>query len=255
MSAVRPYVLVIAGLDPSSGAGLPADIKTLEMHKVYGFGVCSALTTQSDDEFNHLEWLDTEKIINQIGILSKKYRFDIIKIGLIEVNNTLVHIIDYLLKINKDSMIIWDPVLESSSGFVFHDTLDDDLITGITKKTYLITPNIHEAHVLTNNAEHLNQALLCMTNNINNKCSILLKGGHSLNNIKDDILFTDGKQIIIKGKNISGYNKHGTGCVLSSAIAAGLALGNSLEKSCRDAKDYTRRFILSNKTLLGYHSE
>ncbi len=255
MSAIRPHVLVIAGLDPSSGAGLTADIKTLEMHKVYGFGVCSALTRQNDEEFHDVEWFDTDKIIAQIEALKEKYSFDVVKIGLIHFNNTITRIIDYLLELNKDTKIIWDPVLETSSGFVFHKTLTYELISEITAKTYLITPNIPEAKVLTNNAEHLNQALLCMVNNINTKCSILLKGGHTIDKIKNDILFSGGKQTILKGEAVSGYDKHGTGCVLSSAVAAGLALGKSLEQSCRDAKEYTRKFILSNKSLLGYHYE
>ena len=255
MSRVRPHVLVIAGLDPSSGAGLMADIKTLEMHKVYGFGVCSALTRQNDTDFYDVEWFNAEKITGQIEALSKKYSFDVVKIGLIQFNNTITRIIDYLLTLNKAAKIIWDPVLEASSGFVFHKTLSYDLINEITAKTYLITPNILEAKTLTNNAEYINQALLCMVNNINTKCSILLKGGHTVNKIKNDILFSGGKQVILKGEAISGYDKHGTGCVLSSAIAAGLALGKSLEQSCRDAKEYTRKFILSNKSLLGYHYE
>lgn len=255
MSAIRPHVLVIAGLDPSSGAGLLADIKTLEMNKVYGFGVCSALTRQNDKEFYDVEWLNVKKIIGQIEVLAKKYSFAVVKIGLIQVNNTLARIIDYLLELNKDVKIIWDPVLKASSGFAFHDTLSYEFINEITAKTYLITPNIYEARILTNNADHINQALLCMTNNINTKCSILLKGGHSPNNIKNDILFSGGKQIILSGEAISVYDKHGTGCVLSSAVAAGLSLGKTLEQSCRDAKEYTRKFILSNKTLLGYHHE
>jgi len=255
MSAVRPHVLIIAGLDPSSGAGLLADIKTLEMHKVYGFGVCSALTRQNDKEFYDVEWLGAEKIIGQIEVLAKKHSFGVVKIGLIQFNNTIIRIIDYLSELNKDVKIIWDPVLKASSGFVFHETFSYEFINEITAKTYLITPNISEARTLTNNADHINQALLCMTNNINTKCSVLLKGGHSTNKIKNDILFSGGKQTILKGEAIPGYDKHGTGCVLSSAIAAGLALGKSLEQSCRDAKEYTRKFILSNKTLLGYHYE
>ena len=253
MSEIRPQVLVIAGLDPSSGAGLLADIKTLEMNNVYGFGVCSALTRQNDKEFYDVEWLDAEKITGQIEVLAKKYSFGVVKIGLIQLNNTLTRVIDYLLELNKEIKIIWDPVLKASSGFEFHNTLSYEFINEIAAKTYLITPNIYEARILTNNAEHINQALLCLTNNINTKCSILLKGGHSPDNIKNDILFSEGKQIILSGEAISGFDKHGTGCVLSSAVAAGLSLGKSLEQSCRDAKEYTRKFILSNKTLLGYH--
>ncbi len=253
MPAVRPYVLTIAGFDPSGGAGLISDIKTLEMNRVYGLAVCSALTYQNHEIFTDAEWLPAEKIIRQIKVLGDKYDFQIVKIGLIDITNALLPVILYLTEQNKDIRIIWDPVLSSSSGFTFNNNISDSLLREVAGKAYLITPNIDEAKVLTDNKGNPEQEFITMTGNSN--CSILLKGGHLKGNTKDDILFTSGDEITIGGKSIEGYSKHGTGCVLSSAIAAGLALGRPLERACRDAKEYTRKFILSNKTLLGYHYE
>jgi len=253
MSAVRPDVLVIAGYDPSGGAGLIADTKTLEMHKVYGFGVCSALTYQNDKKFDDVEWLPVEKIIRQIKILSGRYNFGIVKIGLIEIKDTLLPVIDYLITRNKNTRIIWDPILKSSSGYIFHNDVTENIFKSIIGKIYLITPNIDEARALTGNTKNPEKEMPGITKN--NNCSVLLKGGHKKGNTSDDILFSNGEQISFSGSFIAGYDKHGTGCVLSSAIAAGLALGRSLEESCRYAKEYTRKFILSNKTLLGYHYE
>lgn len=253
MSAVRPYVLTIAGFDPSGGAGLIADIKTLEMNKVYGLGICSALTYQNDEIFDGIEWLHPDKIISQIKVLSGRYNFEIVKIGLIDISSALLPVINYLKEINKNTRIIWDPVLKSSSGFTFHNNIPDEILKEVINKTYLIIPNINEAGIITGNIDNPELEIPGLIKTTG--CSVLLKGGHSKGNAKNDILFENGKQIVISGESIEGYSKHGTGCVLSSAIAGGLALGRSLEKSCRDAKEYTRKLILSNETLLGYHYE
>jgi hydroxymethylpyrimidine/phosphomethylpyrimidine kinase len=253
MSAVRPYILTIAGFDPSGGAGLIADIKTLEMNKVYGMGICTALTYQNDEIFDGIEWLHPDKIIRQIEVLSGRYNFKIVKIGLIDIINTLLPVIEYLKEKIKNTRIIWDPVLKSSSGFTFHNTIDDEILKEVINKIYLLVPNISEAGIITGNMDNPENEIPGLIKNTG--CSVLLKGGHSQGNAKNDILFENGNKIIISGESIEGYGKHGTGCVLSSAIAAGLALGRSLEKSCRDAKEYTRKFIFSNETLLGYHHE
>ncbi len=253
MPAVRPYVLTIAGFDPSGGAGLIADIKTLEMNKVYGLAICSALTYQNDETFYDVDWLDSESIIRQIKVLSGKYNFEIVKIGLIDIDNTLLPVIKYLTEQHNNLRIIWDPVLRSSTGYTFHSNINDNILKEVINNIYLVTPNIFEASELTGNADNPEQGIPAMIKSTN--CSVLLKGGHSKGGAKNDILFFNGKQITIGGESIEGYSKHGTGCVLSSAISAGLARGRSLENSCRDAKEYTRKFILSNKTQLGYHYE
>src|SRR5580700_49814 len=92
----RPYVLSIAGLDPSAGAGILADIKTFENNGVYGLGVVSALTWQNDVEFEKIEWLDCYKIIQQVGILLRRFDIKYIKIGLVENMNVLHQIIGFL---------------------------------------------------------------------------------------------------------------------------------------------------------------
>ena len=253
MPAVRPYVLTIAGFDPSGGAGLIADIKTLEMNRAYGLGICSALTCQNDEIFDNVEWLNTDKIIRQIKVLSGRYDFEIVKIGLIDINNSLPPVIEYLTEMNEKIRIVWDPVLWSSSGYTFHESYAGRILKKVINNVYLVTPNIDEAKVLTGNTENPEQGITDIIRNTN--CSVLMKGGHAEGDAKDDILFQDGRKIAIRGESIEGYSKHGTGCVLSSAIAAGLSMGKALEDSCREAKEYTRKFILSNKSNLGYHYE
>src|SRR5436190_455124 len=97
MSIQRPFVLSIAGFDPSSGAGISADLKAFEMNHTYGLGVCTSITFQNDNEFDGIEWTSFASIQKQIDVLFRKYKIDVIKIGLIADLIILNNIIDYLL--------------------------------------------------------------------------------------------------------------------------------------------------------------
>src|ERR1700756_4286511 len=172
MVSKRLYVLSIAGFDPSGGAGVLADIKTVESNKVYGLGVISANTFQNDTEFGKVDWISVEKIIEQITILQKRFEFEYVKIGLIENLETLDKIISYLISKNANTKIIWDPILKASAGFEFHKEIDSTLLEKICKQLYVITPNVPEALSLgsfkdaVENAKHLSKS-----------CHVFLKGG------------------------------------------------------------------------------
>ena len=116
----RPIVLSIAGFDPSGGAGLLADIKTIESHKVYGLGVLTCSTLQNELVFKEINWLETAYIKNQIKLLHQVSKIEVVKIGLVKSLKSLKKITQYLLELNPFVKIIWDPILSSSSGFVFH---------------------------------------------------------------------------------------------------------------------------------------
>src|SRR5690349_11279118 len=117
----RLYVLSIAGFDPSAGAGVLADVKCFEQHEVYGFGICSALTVQTDSDFIKNDWLDAAQIINQLAPLLAKFPIAACKIGLIKDRVVLLEVIAYL-KLHIPSLkIVVDPVLKASSGYEFHD--------------------------------------------------------------------------------------------------------------------------------------
>jgi hydroxymethylpyrimidine/phosphomethylpyrimidine kinase len=141
----RPNVLSIAGFDPSSGAGILADIKTFEQCDVYGMGVVSALTYQNDNSFERVDWIELPKIIEQIEVLQKRFQFEYIKIGLIENLEILNQLISYLTSHISHPKIIWDPILKASAGFEFHKKINQNLLEGICNELYLITPNIPEA--------------------------------------------------------------------------------------------------------------
>ena len=145
--------------------------------------------------------------------------------------------------------IIWDPILKASAGFEIHKNLDKEKLLSILKNIFLLTPNTQEINSFTGSNDPMKSAEQLSTH-----CNILLKGGHSEKKKGYDYLFTsEGKVYPFRPKKISENSKHGSGCVLSSAITANLALGNNLQRSCLKAKDYATKFLTSNKTLLGYH--
>ena len=262
MSSTRPCALSIAGFDPSGGAGLLADIKTFEQHKVMGMGVVTGLTFQNDSEFDGVKWVETNEIIKQIDVLLRKQKFEFIKIGMIQN----LDILNTILKNSKSQIpnpkFIWDPILKASTGFEIHKGFEKENLISILKKLFLITPNLDEIRILTGEQDEMKAA-----KELSKYCNVFLKGGHAVNSkvksqkskensqsLGRDFLFTtDGKVFPFKAKEIAKTAKHGSGCVLSSAITANLANGLSLQRSCLKGKDYVTKFLMSNKTLLGYH--
>jgi len=260
MPKTRPNVLSIAGFDPSGGAGVLADVKTFEANKVYGFGVASALTFQNDMDFEKVEWIPIEKIIEQIFVLQKRFQFEYIKIGLIENLEVLNALIKVLSTEHKELKIVWDPILKATSGFNFHNDINKKLLEEICKNIFLITPNFDEIKKLTGEQDDLpaevfdTQAGKKAAQYLSKFCNVFLKGGHNENDLGRDFLFTtEQKEFSFRAKQKIEFGKHGSGCVISSAITANLARGFKLHRSCLRAKQYTAEFLNSNKNLLGYH--
>jgi len=245
-SSTPQPALTIAGFDPSSGAGITSDIKTMEAHSVYGLGVCTGVTVQNDVKFEYVSWIEKSIIIQQIDVLFERFEIDYVKIGLVENLQTIGEIIFHLKQKNNQIRIIWDPILKASAGFEFHRKLDINLLEKICKNIYLITPNTNEFERLFGNKN---------PQNIVRKytCNLLLKGGHTEGDTVIDTLFTNHK--IHHTKQLrSKRDKHGTGCVLSTTILTKLTQGKSLPDACREAQDYIVRFINSNDSHLGHHN-
>jgi len=213
----RPYVLTIAGFDPSSGAGLTADVKTFEALKVYGLSVCTANTVQNDETFKDCHWVDMSIIKAQIDVLFDRFRIAYVKIGIVKNWEMLQEIIDFVLIKNQDIKIVLDPVLQASSGFNFNTkTENEDKFEQVLEKIFLITPNYNEIDQL-----FADKSIVETIDYIQSKTNLLLKGGHRKTQIgKDQLFVKSGENFTMnpKMKNIS--EKHGSGCVLSSAITA-----------------------------------
>ncbi len=254
MQTERPYVLTIAGLDPCSGAGLTADIKTFEQLKVYGLAVCTGLTLQTEDEFLRVTWREIEEVKNEIELLLKKYPVKAIKFGIVPSFEFLHDLITEIKNKFPEIKIVIDPIWKSSTGFVLNESgiiLNETFLNKIT----LITPNVPELEFMSNGKDTSE-----FIRNFVQHSNLLVKGGHNKENVGVDILHQKNSTEILApspsekaGHEAELYTKHGSGCVLSAAITANLALGQSLKESCSLAKIYIENFLSSNNSLLGYH--
>ncbi|WP_103069334.1 hydroxymethylpyrimidine/phosphomethylpyrimidine kinase [Aquimarina sediminis] len=251
----RPYILTIAGFDPSNGAGFTADIKTIEALKGYGLTVCTANTIQNDIDFKICDWVDVKMMTKQIEILFDRFAIDFVKIGIIENWKVLHEIIDFLIEKNKEIKIVLDPILRSSSDFDFHNpsiqkvSNTSVLFDQILDKIYLITPNYLEIERL-----YVDKTIDETVKHISSKTNLFLKGGHREEVGKDELFTKGGKYFALKPKGQNLSEKHGSGCILSSSIITYLALGFPLLKACLKGKRYTEKVLGSNKSLLGYHN-
>lgn len=243
METKRPVVLSIAGFDPTGGAGILADIKTFEQHKVCGFGVLTANTFQTDTQVCDIDWVPGWKIQEQIGVLMERWKIDWFKIGIVENSAVLQQIISFVIAQNPDAKFIWDPVLKSSSGFPFFESQHN--FASILQHITVLTPNLTEFKVLIGTEEEALRLSLSTT--------IYLKGGHREGaGLGCDLLFWKGGKYIFPPKTI-GTSKHGSGCVLASAICSNLALQLPVPQVFEKAKSYIEKFLSSNPSLLGDH--
>lgn len=250
MQKFRHYVISIAGFDPSAGAGILSDIKTFENNHVYGLGICSALTIQNDIHFNSVEWIALDTLQKQIDILFERYSIEWVKIGLIENFEILNQVVNYLHSKNNQVKIIWDPILKASAGFQFHTHFNQSSLINLCKKIYLIIPNYEEIKTLFPEESEINAAMA-----LSQHCAVYLKGGHRNDDKKStDCLFIKDETFEFKGVYAKEFSKHGSGCVLSSALLANLAKGCTLPEACELAKKYIQKFLESNHSLLGYHN-
>ncbi|MDP2338399.1 MAG: hydroxymethylpyrimidine/phosphomethylpyrimidine kinase [Bacteroidota bacterium] len=248
MADVSSCVLSIAGFDPSGGAGILADIKTFEANQVSGMGALSALTFQNDILFEGLKWIEADEILQQISVLQKRFKFSVIKIGLIRDLEVLKVVVKALKQAQPGCQIIWDPIVKASAGFQFHSQFEREQLFSALENCFLITPNTDEVQFLTGIDNPKDAAQL-----LAKYVPVLLKGGHSKEEPGVDYLFMQNKieKIFPTGKEV--FAKHGSGCVLSAAIASNLAKGKDLVTACLNAKTYVEQFLSSNETLLGTH--
>lgn len=243
-----PFVLSIAGLDPSGGAGISADIKTLYATGSYGLSACTAITFQNEKSYTGTHWIPLEEITRQCDIIFREHQPEYIKIGLIESFEILKQLVQWLQGACPHCKIIWDPILKASAGHQFHRTADKEL-GEIMRNIFLLTPNTEEMHALfgtTVTKEELQQ--ICKKYGTH----ILWKGGHNEGSKSTDLLISE-KECKAFTLLKSRYKKHGTGCILSSALASYLAQGETLADACNRAQVYVSQIIESNESLLGFH--
>ncbi|HEV2482517.1 MAG TPA: hydroxymethylpyrimidine/phosphomethylpyrimidine kinase [Puia sp.] len=249
MSEDRPRVLVIAGYDQSGGAGVLADIKTLEAHGVYGYAVCTAMTYQNEREIRRVEWMPEADVLEQVDVCFASAAFDWVKMGITASMSSAATIIRHVRKHNPTARVVLDPVVKASSGVSFW--AGTAAWKELVAECFVLTPNWEEVGWLYPGEEVEDRCReLSRTGS-----TIYLKGGHNPRSPGRDILWSQGRAMVMEADPAMGivYPKHGSGCVLASALTAGLALGYEVQAAALRAKRYTAEFLTSNKSLLGWH--
>lgn len=253
----RPYVLTIAGFDPSSGAGLTADLKSFECCGVYGLAACTANTIQSHDRFVSSNWVNPQQLINQIEVLLDTYSVSAAKIGIVENADVLVEVVK-LLKSYSVNCVVWDPVVRPSAQGEFrtgaaNESFKAIIKNGILRDLSLMTPNLEELRFLVDRVDGDDSEVFHVAMSWSQDCAILCKSAKSSAGTSEDLIFSEGLAVQLQSERFSAHKKHGSGCVLSAVITAELAKGLSLMDACREAKRYIERFLASSETLLGFH--
>jgi hydroxymethylpyrimidine/phosphomethylpyrimidine kinase len=235
-------VLTIAGSDSSGGAGIQADLKTISAIGCYGMSVITALTAQNTRGVSGIHAVPPAFAVEQIDAVLGDIGADAIKIGML-YSAELIEAVAAALKKHNAQKIVLDPVMVAQSG---DKLLQDDAVEAI--KRYLmplaavVTPNLPEAEVLTGqvikNPQDCESAARALA--ANGSRSILIKGGHGEDNQSTDLLYLvrEKRWAQLAAERILTANNHGTGCTLSSAIAAYLARGHDIENAVQKAKAY-----------------
>ena len=231
--------LTIAGSDPSGGAGIQADLKTMLANGVYGMSAITALTAQNTVAVTGVYPVTAEMLAAQLESVLSDIPPDAVKIGMIP-SGTLVSVIARKLRQHPTGPIVIDPVMVSSTE---HELMGEDARTAAGRELWpmaaLLTPNLGEASVLTGHPVDSRAEMERAARIIGERygCAVLCKGGH-LTGGADDYLWQPSGGRWIEGERIDNPNTHGTGCTLSSAIAANLAKGYPLEEAVVQAKGY-----------------
>ena len=230
--------LSIAGSDTSGGAGIQADLKTMTMNGVFAMSAITALTAQNTTGVQGIFEVTPEFLGMQIDSVFTDIRPDAVKIGMVSSVNLISVIAEKLTAYHAENIVV-DPVMVATSGAKL---ISEDAVSALKEKLLplatVVTPNIPEAEVLadmkiTSPADVVTAEIISKAYH----CAVLCKGGHSMNDA-NDLLYDEKGAHWFRGKRIDNPNTHGTGCTLSSAIAANLAKGNDLETEVERAKEY-----------------
>lgn len=250
-------ILVIAGSDSSSGAGIQADIKTVQSLGGYCLTSISMVTSQNSKEINDTFILPINIVMSQIRTTLKDFKCDAVKIGVIPTVSLAKKLYDFFK--DKDFPVVVDPVYQSTSGYKFTKKKDFIAIQKILNKfSTIILPSLKEAEILANmkilNVEDMKIASKKIVNGYKN--SILLKGLTLKNKLILDLLYRNNKFYKFEYKKSYKKEIHGTGCTLSTAIAFYLAKGFTIKSSVKSSKLYisdnikkTFEFVLDNNPI------
>jgi hydroxymethylpyrimidine/phosphomethylpyrimidine kinase len=241
LSASWPVVLSIAGFDPSSGAGIAADLKTFAAHGCYGVAAITALTIQNTQGVTALYPTEPAVLKDTIAALLADGRVKAIKVGMLP-SRAIAEVVSEILESNPSLPSVLDPVFRSSSGRELADpACQEYLREQLIKRASVITPNLLEASALTGLRVENQEAMKSAARKLveMGARAVVVTGGHLDKAI--DVFFDGSALEVFIGDRVKPDNTHGTGCTFSSAIAANLALGRQLRDAVVLAKAYVTR--------------
>lgn len=251
-----PSVLTIAGFDGSGGAGIQADIKTASALGCFSTSVLTALPVQNTQGVRKIYPVPVEAVADQIEAILDDIFPDAIKIGMVHTPQLVETIVSTLGKYKKIPLV-FDPVMVATSG---HRLIEEDTISAITEKLFpiadMITPNMDEAAILAKMKVETLEDLYAAGKEIKKLCcrSILLKGGHQETSTITSLFYDENEKFYsFETVKFNTNNTHGSGCTLSSAIAAYLAQGKTLYDAVSLGQDYVYQAIENGKDVQTGH--
>jgi len=247
MAVTPPIVLTLAGFDPSSGAGITADIKTIAAHECYGVSCITALTVQSTQGVRRAEGVDPKIIAETLRELASDVEIEAVHIGMLGNGRVVEAVADFLGRAKLPHVVL-DPILKSSSGADLLDAAGTRLlIERLLPLAELVTPNLDEASVLTGtsvtNLDQMREAAGRL--HALGAANVVVTGGH-LEKAIDLLSFTTARGIeqeIFKADRQRSNSTHGTGCAFSTALACHLALGRGVPEAVLLSKVYVSAAI------------
>lgn len=250
---MTPVALTIAGSDSGGGAGIQADLKTFAANEVFGTSVITALTAQNTQGVSAIHDVPLVFIAAEMEAIFSDFEVAAVKIGMLSRAET-IRLIASELRRRGAKHIVLDPVMVATSG---DRLLQDDAVAALRTELMplaeIVTPNLHEAAALTGKPLARDEREMeAQARDIVafGPRAVLIKGGHGTSDEAVDLLVdSSGAVTRVSAKRIATENTHGTGCTLSSAIAANLAKGMELAAAVRVAKDYVTGAIAAADTL------
>jgi hydroxymethylpyrimidine/phosphomethylpyrimidine kinase len=261
MAITPPVILTIAGFDPSSGAGITADIKTIAAHECFGIACVTALTVQSTQGVRKVQPLDPQVIADTLTELAADFMIEGVHIGMLGNKGAAGAVIRFLEE-RKLSHVVLDPILKSSSGADLLDPQDSRLvIEKLFPLAELVTPNLDEALLLSGMTAEEGETTTARSLEIMREAAnrlhalgaanVVVTGGH-LEKAVDLLSFTSGRGTeheVFKAERQRSRSTHGTGCAFSSALTCHLAQGRGLPEAVLLSKAYVSAAIANAQPL------
>ncbi len=247
-----PVVMTIAGSDSGGGAGIQADLHTFARLGCWGTSAITCLTAQNPDGVSRVDAVEPGMVAEQVRMVAARFPLRAVKIGMTYSGPVVEAIADALARHAPGVPVVLDPVMRATSGAsLLREDGEGALVRALLPLATVVTPNLLEAGALAGMpsiADVAGMELAARRIQALTRGAVLVKGGH-LAGDATDVLLANGRLLRLAGERVATPFTHGTGCSLSAAIAAGLALGRELEAACRAAKEYVTRLLRESVRL------